>query len=91
MKSIKVTPAAKVPSSTAAPLFEKENFMWMIGGAVIMIIGFLLMGGGASTNPNVFDPKEVYSTTRITIAPIVILAGLVVELFAIFRHTPKKD
>ncbi len=67
-------------------LFDKANYMWMLGGAAVMILGFLLMAGGRSEDPNVFNPKEVYSTVRITIAPILILAGLVIEIFAIFRH-----
>jgi hypothetical protein len=71
------------------PLFEKENITWMAAGVVIMIIGFLLMAGGRSNDPNVFDKSQVYSTTRITIAPIVIIIGLVIEIFAIFR-TPRR-
>jgi Protein of unknown function (DUF3098) len=67
-------------------LFDKANYMWMLGGAAIMILGFLLMAGGRSEDPNVFDTDSVYSTVRITIAPILILAGLVVEVYAIFRH-----
>ena len=58
----------------------------MLGGAVVMVIGFLLMAGGRSDDPNVFKPEEVYSTTRITIAPILILTGLVVLVIAIFRQ-----
>ncbi len=76
----------KVSHTTS--LFDKENLLWMVGGAVVMIIGFLLMAGGRSDDPNVFNNKEVYSTTRITIAPIVILAGLAIEIVAIFR-SPK--
>ena len=57
----------------------------MAAGVVLIAIGMLLMAGGKSDNPAVFDDKEVYSTTRITIAPILILAGLVLEIFAIFR------
>jgi hypothetical protein len=68
-------------------LFDKANYIWMLGGAAVMILGFLLMAGGRSEDPNVFDPKEVYSTVRITIAPILILAGLVIEVFAIFRNS----
>jgi len=71
-------------------IFTKENYMWMLAGAVLIIIGMFLLSGGKSNNdPNVFDAKAVYSTTRITIAPILILAGLVVEIFAIFRK-PKE-
>jgi hypothetical protein len=58
----------------------------MAGGAVVMALGFILMAGGRSEDPNVFNPEEVYSTTRITIAPILIVAGLVIEIIAIFRH-----
>ena len=45
-------------------------------GAGVITIGMFLMAGGASTDPAVFNKDEVYSTTRITIAPILILAGL---------------
>jgi hypothetical protein len=47
----------------------------------------MLMGGGASKDPTVFDQKEVYSTTRITIAPLLIAIGLGVEVFAIFKKS----
>lgn len=67
-------------------LFEKANFQWMLIGVVVMALGFILMAGGKSPDPNVFDKTKVYSTTRITIAPIIILAGLVIEIIAIFRQ-----
>jgi len=66
-------------------LFGKENYKWMIIGLVVMAIGFFLMAGGKSSDPNVFNEKEVYSTTRITIAPILIIAGLIIEIFAIMK------
>lgn len=66
-------------------LFGKENYKWMLCGLIIMAIGFFLMAGGKSSDPNVFNDKEVYSTTRITIAPILIIAGLLIEIFAIMR------
>ncbi len=80
------TPTKKETVQASEPVFQKENYLWMLGGVVIMIIGFLLMSGGKSEDPNVFKPDEVYSTTRITIAPILILAGLVVLIFSIFRQ-----
>jgi hypothetical protein len=70
-------------------LFGKENYMMMLGGLIIMAIGFFLMAGGKSADPNVFDDNEVYSTTRITIAPLLIIAGFVIEIFAIMRR-PKE-
>ncbi len=69
----------------ATPLFAKDNLVWMLIGAGIVALGFILMSGGKSTDPRVFDTKEVYSTTRITIAPILIVAGLIVEIYAIFK------
>ena len=87
MKSKKSTTVVeKHTTNSTFSLFDKENLLWMAGGVLFMIIGFLLMAGGRSEDPNVFDPKEVYSTTRITIAPILILAGLVILVIAIFRH-----
>lgn len=72
-------------NNTMKPLFGKENYMWMLIGAVIVLVGIFLMVGGKSPDPNVFNKEEVYSKTRITIAPILILGGLVVEIFAIFK------
>ncbi len=68
-------------------LFEKTNFVWMLAGLVIITAGLLLMTGGKSADPNVFDEKEVYSTTRITVAPLLILAGLLIEVFAIMKKS----
>jgi hypothetical protein len=76
----------KKPATPPTPsLFGKENYKWMIIGIAVMAVGFFLMAGGKSEDPNVFKREEVYSTTRITIAPIIILLGLGVEVFAIFR------
>ena len=66
-------------------IFSKDNYIWMAIGAGVITIGMSLMAGGASTDPAVFNKDEVYSTTRITIAPILILAGLVIEIYAIFK------
>jgi hypothetical protein len=71
-------------------MFTKENYVWMAAGVIIIMIGMFLMSGGRSNdNPAVFNEKAVYSFTRITVAPILILAGLVIEIFAIFRK-PKQ-
>ncbi|MFT4202318.1 MAG: DUF3098 domain-containing protein [Chitinophagaceae bacterium] len=71
-------------------LFSKENYKWMLIGIVIIAVGMMLMAGGKSDEANnAFDFKDVYSARRITVAPIVILLGLAVEIFAIFKK-PKK-
>lgn len=71
--------------TTSGSMFTKENYIWMAAGAVVIALGMMLMAGGKSDNPAVFDENQVYSTTRITIAPILILLGLGLEVFAIFR------
>jgi Protein of unknown function (DUF3098) len=88
MKATRPATQAKAPAAKpkVGQLFEKQNFMWMLIGVAILIIGFLLMAGGGNEDPNVFDPSQVYSTRRITIAPIIILIGLAVEIYAIFRQ-----
>lgn len=70
-------------------LFGKENYMMMLGGLLILAIGFFLMAGGKSADPTVFNDNEVYSTTRITIAPLLIIAGFLIEIFAIMKK-PKE-
>jgi hypothetical protein len=67
--------------------FGKSNYTWMLVGAALIVIGMLLMSGGKSTNPDVFNVDEVYSFRRITLAPIVIIAGFIVEIFAIFKKS----
>ena len=71
---------------TKLPLFEKENYMWMGIGAAIIMLGMFLMSGGKNSSADQFDYKVVYSTTRITVAPILILLGLFVEIYAIFKR-----
>ena len=71
------------------PLFGKENFIWMLAGAGIMAMGFFLMAGGKSADPTKFMDGEIYSTTRITIAPILIIAGFIIEIFAIMKKPAK--
>jgi len=65
--------------------FGKSNYTWMLVGAALILVGMLLMSGGKSADPNVFNTDEVYSFRRITLAPILIIAGFIVEIFAIFK------
>lgn len=66
-------------------IFDRGNYLWMLLGAAAIIIGLLLMIGGQSEDPNVFNEKEVYSFRRITLAPILIVGGLLVEIYAIMK------
>ena len=69
--------------------FGKRNYQLLIVGVIVMAIGFVLMSGGGSEDPNVFS-NAIFNTQRLTIAPILILTGLVIEVFAIL-HKPKED
>ncbi len=83
---------AEIKKSTVilAPLFTKDNYLWMGIGGIIIALGMFLMSGGKNVDPKVFDTNLVYSFTRITIAPILIILGLLVEIFAIFKK-PKSE
>jgi len=85
--------AVEKNKSTKAPkqiLFTKENYTLMIAGLVVLAIGFFLMAGGKSQDPKVFNPNEVYSSTRITVAPILIILGFIIEIVAIMKK-PKAE
>ena len=72
--------------------FQPENYKILLIGLAINILGFLLMIGGAAKNPNDFDANELFSTTRITVAPILIVAGYIVIMYAIMKKKKvKKD
>lgn len=65
--------------------FGRENYKLMILGVGLIAFGFLLMSGGQMPSPDVWDDSIIYSTRRTLIAPIVILTGLIVEIYAIFK------
>jgi hypothetical protein len=67
---------------------SKENYKLMVIGFAIIILGFLLMIGGKSDDPSKFNP-EVFSFRRVTLAPIVVLAGFIFEIWAIMKK-PKE-
>lgn len=64
--------------------FGKQNYKLLLIGLVLILAGFLLMIGGGSDDPNVFSDK-IFNFRRLTLAPILILAGYVVEIFAIMK------
>ena len=69
--------------------FGKRNYQLLITGVILVAAGFILMSGGGSDDPNVFS-DAIFNTQRLTVAPILVLLGLVVEVFAIL-HKPKED
>ena len=79
--------AVKKDNKPAADFaFGKENYMLMILGIVVIMVGFILMSGGGSDDPNVFNP-EIFSARRITVAPILVMLGFIIEIAAILKKT----
>ncbi len=77
-------PTTETVVDTKAFAFGKENYMLLIASVVILIIGYALMSGGKATDPTVFT-GEVFSFRRITLAPIVVLIGYIVGVYAIVK------
>ena len=66
-------------------LFGKVNYIYILGGLGLMVIGYMLMSGGSMPDANTWDDSIIYGARRTVIAPIFILAGLVVQILAIFK------
>ncbi len=78
--------------------FSKTNYILIAVGVVILFIGFILLSGGATTNPNDFYPEgdstqtpDIFDFRRLTLAPIVILVGFFFEIFAILWKPKSKS
>ena len=67
-------------------LFKRENYKAMIIGILFIILGFIIMSGGGSENPNIFS-DEIYSFRRIRLAPALILIGFVIQIYAILKSS----
>ena len=76
--------ADKQSVNSAAFAFGRENYKLLFIGLGLILVGFLLMIGGGSDDPNVFSDK-IFNFRRLTLAPILVLAGYVVEIFAIMK------
>nr|WP_321354480.1 DUF3098 domain-containing protein [uncultured Draconibacterium sp.] len=67
----------------------KENYKLIAIGFAVIVVGFILMAGGGSDDPNVFS-EDIFSFRRITLAPILLLLGFGFEIYAIMKK-PKED
>ena len=70
--------------------FQKENYKILLIGLAINVLGFILMIGGGTDDPNQFNADELFSSTRITLAPFLIIIGYVVILYAIMKKPKAK-
>ncbi len=71
-------------------IFGKRNYKFMFIGLAFIAIGFILMSGGGSDDPNVFNP-EIFSWRRIRLAPTLVLIGFAMQIYAILLSPKKKD
>ena len=71
-------------------LFGKKNYLILIVGAAVILIGFALMLGGGSDDPNVFN-EEIYNFRRIRLVPTIVLIGLAIEVYAIMANPGKSE
>lgn len=67
-------------------LFDRTKYILMIAGLVVIVLGFVLMVGGGSDDPNAFS-YELFSFRRITLAPFLVLLGFGIEFYAIMKRT----
>jgi len=91
--NVKVVPEKKVvPADQSGSLADKgfplskENYVLILIGFGIVVLGFLLMIGGKSSDPNIFNENEIFSFRRRTLAPIIVMAGFIFEIYAIMKR-----
>jgi hypothetical protein len=70
-------------------LFDKGNYKILLVGLAVIALGFILMSGGGSEDPNVFN-EEIFSFRRIRLAPAVVLLGFGITIYSILKN-PKKQ
>lgn len=69
--------------------FDRNNYLWVLIGIAFILIGFILMIGGGSNDPDVFN-EAIFSFRRITLAPVLVLIGFGVEIYAIMKKPKNK-
>ena len=71
-------------------VFKKKNYILLISGLVLILTGIFLMMGGGSEDPNIFS-EEIFNFQRLTLAPILIVGGFILEIFAIMLKSDNKN
>ena len=71
-------------------IFGRQNYKFMFIGIVLIALGFILMAGGGSDDPNVFNP-EIFNFRRIRLAPTLILIGFGIQIYAILLNPNKSE
>ena len=65
---------------------SKDNYKYIIIGCIIVALGFVLMSGGGTDNPNEFNEEELFSFRRITLAPFFVILGYIVVLYGVMKR-----
>ncbi|MEL6669829.1 MAG: DUF3098 domain-containing protein [Bacteroidota bacterium] len=73
------------PKSTTPLVFGRDTYIWLAAGFGLILVGLLLMSGGGQPDPNEWDTGIIYSFRRITLAPLVMLAGVGVAIYAVLK------
>ena len=71
-------------------IFERKNYLFMLIGLAVIALGFILMAGGGSDDPNIFNP-EIYNWRRIRLAPTLVLIGFGIEVYAILLNPASRS
>lgn len=72
-------------------IFGRQNYLYMGIGLGMVLLGLVLMTGGSMPDPNTWEPERIYSPMRITVAPILMVAGFVVVAIGIFKRKPESN
>lgn len=72
-------------------VFGKDNYLIIIGGVIVSLVGFILMIGGGSENPNEFNADELFSWRRITLAPFMVIIGYVAVIYGIMKKRKTEE
>ena len=78
----------QVQKPTSEFVFQRKNYIFLFIGLAFIAIGFILMSGGGSDDPNVFNP-DIYNFRRIRLAPALVLIGLGIQVYAILLNPNK--
>ena len=68
---------------------SKSNFKYILAGLLVIILGYVLMVGGGSDDPNIFN-DEIFSFRRIVLSPVIIILGFLIEVYAIMKRPRTK-
>ena len=75
-------------SPNKQPLFRKINYILIGIGLLFLVLGYILLAGGGSKDPEIFAP-DIFNARRLVVAPILMLIGLIVEIVAIMYRAKK--